>query len=73
MVFINPLLYLGYKLYHRTKPHAPAEVDLHKNLDEVEEYERNLEEKKRQLAERWGIDAGQRQNPPAPASAASRR
>lgn len=41
MVFINPLLYLGYKLYHRTKPHAPAEVDLHKNLDEVEEYERN--------------------------------
>lgn len=41
MVFINPLLYLGYKLYHRTRVHLPAEVDLHKNLAEVEEYERN--------------------------------
>lgn len=41
MVFVNPLLFIGYKLYHKTKPHSPSEVDLHKNLAEVEEYERN--------------------------------
>ncbi|RYP09953.1 hypothetical protein DL765_008267 [Monosporascus sp. GIB2] len=41
MVFICPILFLGYKLYHKTRVHKPAEVDLHKNLAEIEEYERN--------------------------------
>ncbi|KAF4460826.1 amino acid permease [Fusarium albosuccineum] len=36
-----PVLYIGWKLIHRTKIHKPEEVDLLRNLDEVEEYERN--------------------------------
>ncbi|RYP51165.1 hypothetical protein DL768_003433 [Monosporascus sp. mg162] len=41
MVFICPILFLGYKLYYKTRVHKPADVDLLKNLAEVDEYERN--------------------------------
>ncbi|KFA63685.1 hypothetical protein S40285_08361 [Stachybotrys chlorohalonatus IBT 40285] len=41
MVFVTPLLYVGWKLWHKTKVHKPAEVDLRKDHAELEEYERN--------------------------------
>ncbi|CAN8103058.1 unnamed protein product [Discula destructiva] len=41
MVGVVPLLYLGYKVLKRSKFLKPEEVDLLKNLDEVEDYEAN--------------------------------
>lgn len=41
MVFMCPVLFLGWKYWHKTKFHKPAEADLHKDLDSIEEYERN--------------------------------
>lgn len=41
MIGICPLLYLGYKLARKTRIYRPEEVDLVKNLDEIEEYERS--------------------------------
>lgn len=43
MVGIVPLLYLGYKVLKRSKFYKPEEVDLLKNLDEIEEYEANYQ------------------------------
>ncbi|KAF5020964.1 hypothetical protein F66182_7010 [Fusarium sp. NRRL 66182] len=40
-VALFPTLYVGWKLVHKTKIHKPQEVDLCKNLDEIEEYEQN--------------------------------
>lgn len=42
MVMLFPLLYIGWKLIHRTRIYKAKEVDLHKDLDVVEEYERNF-------------------------------
>jgi amino acid transporter len=42
MVILFPILYLGWKLIHRTKIYKPHEVDLSKNLEEIDEYERNF-------------------------------
>ncbi|KAI0814436.1 amino acid permease/ SLC12A domain-containing protein [Xylaria sp. FL0064] len=36
-----PILYVGWKIIHRTKIYTPAEVDLQQDLEEVEEYTRN--------------------------------
>ncbi|KAG5982687.1 hypothetical protein E4U55_001532 [Claviceps digitariae] len=41
MVAVFPILYMGYKVIRKTKIHKPEEVDLHKDLDVIEEYERN--------------------------------
>ena len=41
MVAVFPILYVGWKFFHKTRIYKPHEVDLRKNLDEVEEYERN--------------------------------
>ncbi|KAL2136754.1 hypothetical protein VTI74DRAFT_1795 [Chaetomium olivicolor] len=41
MIGICPVLYVGWKFFKKTKIFAPGEVDLVKNLDEIEEYERN--------------------------------
>ncbi|KAK3900778.1 general amino acid permease AGP2 [Staphylotrichum tortipilum] len=40
MIGICPVLYIGWKVIKRTKIYKPEEVDLGKNLDEIEEYER---------------------------------
>jgi len=40
MIGICPVLYVGYKIVKRTRIYKPEEVDLVKNLDEIEEYER---------------------------------
>ncbi|GAB0135522.1 hypothetical protein EsDP_00003857 [Epichloe bromicola] len=41
MIVMFPVLYVGYKVVHKTKMHEPDEVDLQKDLDVIEEYERN--------------------------------
>ncbi|KAH8652090.1 amino acid transporter [Xylariales sp. PMI_506] len=41
MIFVFPVLYLGWKLVHRTKIPAAAEADLVKDREEIEEYTRN--------------------------------
>ena len=42
MVFAFPVLFVGWKLWHKTKFHKPHEADLQKDLAEIEEYERNF-------------------------------
>lgn len=41
MVMVFPVLFVGYKLFHKTRIYKPEEVDLQKDLDVVDEYERN--------------------------------
>lgn len=41
MVGVVPLLYLGYKVVKRSRFYQPEEVDLVKNLDEIEDYQAN--------------------------------
>ncbi|KAK4083769.1 uncharacterized protein Triagg1_1431 [Trichoderma aggressivum f. europaeum] len=41
MIFIYPVLYFGYKFIRKTSIHKPEEVDLFKDVDEIEEYQRN--------------------------------
>ena len=41
MIAICPLLYVTWKLVHKTKIHKAHEIDLHKNMDEIDAYERS--------------------------------
>ncbi|KAK3398263.1 putative carnitine transport protein [Sordaria brevicollis] len=41
MVGVCPVLFVGWKLLKKTKFYKAAEIDLYKNLDEVEEYQAN--------------------------------
>ncbi|KAF7556809.1 hypothetical protein G7Z17_g1144 [Cylindrodendrum hubeiense] len=41
MVGVFPVLYIGWKLIHKTRIHKPEEVDLKKDLDVLEHYEQN--------------------------------
>lgn len=41
MVGVFPVLYIGWKLIKKTKFRKPHEVDLYKDLEEIEEYHRN--------------------------------
>ena len=41
MVMVFPVLFVGYKLFHKTRIYKPQEVDLQKDLDVIDEYERN--------------------------------
>ncbi|KAK4660977.1 General amino acid permease AGP2 [Podospora pseudocomata] len=40
MIAVCPILYLGYKFVNKTKLHRSDEIDLVKNVDEIEEYQR---------------------------------
>ncbi|ORY70974.1 amino acid permease/ SLC12A domain-containing protein [Pseudomassariella vexata] len=40
MIIVFPILFLGWKIIHKTKFHKPAGADLHQNLLEIEEYQR---------------------------------
>ncbi|EEP80794.1 conserved hypothetical protein [Uncinocarpus reesii 1704] len=42
MIFIFPMLFIGYKIIKRTQFLRPTEVDLVKDLDEIEEYTRHF-------------------------------
>lgn len=41
MLAVFPILYFGYKFIRGTKIIRPEDVDLLKDLDVIEEYERN--------------------------------
>lgn len=41
MIFVCPALYIGWKFVHKTKIYTSHDVDLHKDVAEVEEYTRN--------------------------------
>ena len=41
-MFAFPLLFLGWKLVHKTKFHKPQDIDLGRDLDVIDEYERNF-------------------------------
>ncbi|KAL1957134.1 hypothetical protein VTO42DRAFT_6277 [Malbranchea cinnamomea] len=41
MIGVVPIIYVGWKIAKRTKLLKPTEVDLVRDLDEIEEYERN--------------------------------
>lgn len=42
MVGVFPALYIGWKLFHKTTIHKPINVNLHEDLDVIDEYERNF-------------------------------
>jgi len=44
MIGVFPIMFFGWKLLHKTKWVKPEEADLKKDLDEIEEYERNYVE-----------------------------
>lgn len=44
MIFIFPVLYVGWKLIKKTKYKKAHEVDLQEDLEEIEEYTRNFVE-----------------------------
>lgn len=41
MIFIVPVLFVGWKIIKKTKWLKPEEVDLYKDVEEIEEYQRN--------------------------------
>ncbi|KAF2495845.1 amino acid transporter [Lophium mytilinum] len=42
MIFVFPVLYIGWKLIKKTKFKSPMEVDLYQDLEEIEEYTKNF-------------------------------
>lgn len=42
MIFVFPILYLGWKLIKKTKWVKPHEADLFTGVEEIEEYTRNF-------------------------------
>lgn len=55
MIGICPLLYVGWKLLKRSKFQRPEEIDLAKNLDEIEEYEANYVPRPARYASEWTL------------------
>ncbi len=41
MIFVFPVLFIGWKLLKKTKWMKPEEVDLRKDVQEIEEYTRD--------------------------------
>jgi amino acid transporter len=41
MIGVFPVIYFGWKIFHRTSVRKPEEVDLFTGVDEIEEYTRN--------------------------------
>ena len=50
MIFIFPVLYLGWKFIKKSKYKKAHELDLQEDLEEIEEYTRNFVETKDQNA-----------------------
>ena len=42
VIFVSPVLYLGWKIIKKTKFKSSLEVDLYHDLQEIEEYTRNF-------------------------------
>lgn len=54
MIGIFPLLYVLWKVIHKTKWVKSEEADLKKDLDEIEEYDRNyVPTPYRNVADKW--------------------
>lgn len=54
MIFIFPVLFVGWKLIKKTKYKKAHEIDLREDLEEIEEYTRNYVEVQDQNAfNRW--------------------
>lgn len=43
MIGVCPILYVAYKVLKRSRFYKPEEVDLFKNLDEIEEHQTNYQ------------------------------
>ncbi|KAL2137488.1 hypothetical protein VTI28DRAFT_9463 [Corynascus sepedonium] len=41
MIIICPILYIVWKFVHKTKIYSPEEIDLKKNMDDIDAYERS--------------------------------
>ncbi|KAL4889713.1 general amino acid permease [Aspergillus ambiguus] len=41
MIGVFPVIFISWKLWHKTKFYAPEEIDITTGLDEIEEYHRN--------------------------------
>ncbi|KAE8132313.1 amino acid permease-domain-containing protein [Aspergillus pseudotamarii] len=41
MIGVFPIIFFGWKLWHKTQVRKPEEIDLKTGLDEIDEYERN--------------------------------
>jgi hypothetical protein len=54
MVAVVPLLFISWKLYHKTQFRKPEEVDFRKDQDALEDYENNYAEQ----PARWVIMTG---------------
>jgi hypothetical protein len=42
MVGVFPILFVGWKIIHKTRLYKPTEVDLLKDVDVIDEYQRNF-------------------------------
>ena len=42
MIFVFPVLFIGWKVFHKTKFKKAHEIDLVGEVDEIEEYTRNF-------------------------------
>ena len=42
MIFVFPVIFIGWKLIKKTKMHKAHEVDLYSDLEGIEEYTRNF-------------------------------
>lgn len=40
MIFLFPVLFVGWKIFRKTQWRAPENVDLFQDKDEIDEYER---------------------------------
>jgi amino acid transporter len=41
MIMVCPVLFIGWKIIHKTKFHRASEIDLNRDQDVLAEYERN--------------------------------
>ncbi|KAL5363959.1 amino acid permease-domain-containing protein [Aspergillus floccosus] len=41
MIGVFPVIYIGWKLWHKTKFRSPEEIDITTGVEEIEEYQRN--------------------------------
>ena len=54
MIFIFPVLFVGWKIIKKTKWKKAHELDLQEDLEEIEEYQRNyVEVQDQNVFNRW--------------------
>lgn len=54
MIFVFPLLYIGWKLLKRTKIVKPEDADIHRDAEEIDDYHNNfVPSKPRNAVDKW--------------------